>query len=229
MQTSIGRLARLHRYLAAHAVYATVLASALAVVLLAGRMFRSHSATYSFLVWNLFLAWIPYGCSLWAYRLHGRKARPGLWLLAPSLLWLAFFPNAPYLLTDIWHLQQRQAIPLWYDASLLSAFALAGLFLAIFSLRTMQRLVRAYGGAVASWGFVLLAVTLAGLGVYLGRFLRWNSWDLFLHPQQIAGDVLGPLLNPVAHPRAVAFTMLSAAILFVSYLAIHSRDYHEQV
>lgn len=227
MKSWTGRLIGVHHYLTAHAVYASVLVSALAVALLLGRIVRSHTITYTFLLWNLFLAWIPYLSSLWADRLHEGQPRRPLRLLLPGFLWLAFFPNAPYLLTDIWHLQERQAIPLWYDASLLSVFALAGLFLAIFSLRTMQRLARAYGGMLAGWLFVLLAVSLAGLGVYLGRFLRWNSWDLILHPHAIASDVVLRLTNPLEHPQALAFTVLSAAILLVSYLALTSRDQHK--
>jgi uncharacterized membrane protein len=224
MQTWTGRLVRLHHYLAARAVYASVLASGLAVALLAGRAARSHSPTYSFLLWNLFLAWIPYLSSLWADRLDARRTQSRLRMVMPSLLWLVFFPNAPYILTDIWHLQVRPPIPLWYDASLLSVFALAGLFLAVFSLRIMQRLIQSYAGQLAGWLFVLLAVSLAGLGVYLGRFLRWNSWDLLLNPHHVLGDILVRVSNPMDHPRAIAFTALSAAILFVSYLALHSWD-----
>ena len=226
MQTWTGRLIRLHQYLAAHAVYASVLVSALAVALLLGRMVRSHSVIYSFLLWNLLLAWIPYWSSLWGDSLYERYPRKPLRLLFPGLLWLAFFPNAPYMLTDLWHLRERPSIPLWYDASMLLVFALAGLYLAVFSLRTMERLVRAHGGALAGWLFVLLAVTLAGLGVYMGRFLRWNSWDLVLHPQEVLTDVMLRLTNPMEHPRALVFTVLSAAILLVSHLALTSRDQH---
>ncbi len=226
MQTWTGRLTRLHHYMVAHAVYASVLVSVLAIALLAGRMQRSRTITYIFLVWNLFLAWIPYLSSLWADRLSEKYPRRWLHLLAPGLLWLAFFPNAPYILTDIWHLQERPPIPLWYDGSLLVVFALAGLFLAVFSLRTMQRLVRAYGGFLAGWLFVLLAVGLAGLGVYLGRFLRWNSWDLVLHPHAVLADIAVRAANPLEHPRALVVTVLSAAILFVSYLALNSKDQH---
>lgn len=226
MQTWTGRLVRLHHYLVAHAVYASVLVSALAIALLAGRMYRSRSITYIFMLWNLFLAWIPYWSSLWADRQSEKHPRRWLRLLAPGLLWLAFFPNAPYILTDIMHLQERPPIPLWYDSSLLVVFALAGLFLAVFSLRTMHRLIRIYGGSLGGWLFVLLAVSLAGLGVYLGRFLRWNSWDLVLHPQAVLADIAVRAANPVDHPRALVVTALSAAILFVSYLALNSKDQH---
>ncbi len=226
MQTWTGRLARLHHYMVAHAVYASVLVSALAAALLAGRMYRSQSATFVFMTWNLFLAWIPYWSSLWADRLNESHPRQWPRLIVPGLLWLAFFPNAPYILTDIWHLQERPPIPLWYDSSLLVVFALAGLFLAVFSLRTMQRLVQIYGGPLTAWLFVLLAVGLAGVGVYLGRFLRWNSWDLVLRPHAVLTDIIVRVANPLEHPRALVVTVLSAAILLVSYLALTSRDQH---
>lgn len=214
----------IYAFLVRHSGVPVVLSSSLAVALFAGRVYRSHSATYVFLLWNLFLAWIPYLSSLWAGHLHWRY--PRLWwvLVIPGLLWLAFFPNAPYIITDFWHLQERAPIPLWYDLGMLSVFALTGLFLAVFSLRTMQGLVKEYLGAIASWLFVVVVLGLGGLGVYLGRFLRWNSWDLLLNPGGVLADIAIRVADPPSHPRTFCVTLLFAAILFVSYLAFTSRD-----
>jgi uncharacterized membrane protein len=121
-------------------VIPAALSSLLAVGLLAGRVYHSRTLIFVFLLWNLFLAWIPYLGSLWADRLHRRHPRRWWYLFLPGALWLAFFPNAPYIVTDFWHLQERPSVPMWYDIGMLSAFALTGLFLAIFSLHTMQRL-----------------------------------------------------------------------------------------
>lgn len=202
----------------------SLLASLLAVALLAARGPRSGTTIYSFLLWNLLLAWIPYLASLWADGLHRRYPRRWWNLITPGLLWLIFFPNAPYIVTDLWHLRERAPIPMWYDIGLVATFALAGLFLAVFSLRIMQRLVKDYFGTIVSWLFVLVALALGGLGIYLGRFLRWNSWDLILNPRGVLRDVAVRLAAPLSYPAAFGVTFLFAAIMLICYLAVTSRE-----
>jgi len=224
MLTQLHCLRQLHRFLARHSLYPVALSSLLAVALFVARAYRSRSITYAFLVWNLFLAWIPYLSSLWATYLHHRH--PGRWwrLLVPGALWLAFFPNAPYIVTDLWHLRERARVPMWYDIGLLTTFAWTGLFLAVFSLRAMQRLVKHYAGPVLGWLFVTVAVGLGGLGIYMGRFLRWNSWDLLLQPRGVWGDVATRLTHPWNHPQTLGVTALFAAILLVCYLTVAPRE-----
>ena len=218
------RLRRVHRFLVRHSLYPLLFSSLLAGFLLAARIVRSGATTYIGLPWNLFLAWIPYVASLWAVRLH--NAWPGRWwlLLIPGALWLAFFPNAPYILTDFWHLSHRPPVPVWFDLGLLSLFALTGLFLGILSLRAMQRLVEHYLGWLLGWAFVLASLGLCGLGIYLGRFLRWNSWDLVLNPRGVLADVVVRLANPLDHAQTYGVTLLFGAILFVCYLTLASRE-----
>jgi uncharacterized membrane protein len=145
-------------------------------------------------------------------------------LIVPGALWLAFFPNAPYILTDFWHLRERAPIPVWYDLGLLAAFALSGLFLAVFSLHTMSRIVRDYLGVIAGGLFAAAVLALGGLGIYLGRFLRWNSWDLVLNPRGVLGDVAVRVADPLSHPQTIGVTVLFAALLWVCYLAVAPRQ-----
>jgi len=107
---------------------------------------------------------------------------------------------------------------------MLSAFALSGLFLAVFSLRIIHDLVQQHLGAILGWLFVAAALGLGGLGIYLGRFLRWNSWDLVFHPRGVLTDVAVRLADPLAYPQAMGVTVLFAAILFVCYLALGARE-----
>jgi len=224
MSLNVRRLRPVHRFALRHSMVPVALSSLLAVGLFVGRVYRGQTITYVFLLWNLFLAWIPYLSSVWADHLHWRHPRRWWYLVVPSTLWLAFFPNAPYIVTDFWHLQERAPIPMWYDIGMLSAFALTGLFLAVFSLRTMQELIRQYVGTIASWLFVAAVLGLGGLGIYLGRFLRWNSWDLLLHPRDVVTDVAVRLANPLGYPGTFGVTFLFAALLFVCYLALTSRE-----
>jgi uncharacterized membrane protein len=223
MSVRFYRLRQMHRFLSRQSLFPILLSSLLAVGLFAARVYRSDTGTYAFLLWNLFLAWIPYLSSLWADYFHQRYPRRWWYLALPGLLWLVFFPNAPYIVTDFWYLQERTPIPMWYDIGLLSAFAWTGLFLAVFSLRTMQHVVRGYMGPVLSWLFVAIALGLGGLGIYLGRFLRWNSWDLLLRPGDVLSDVAALLTNPWHHVRAFGVTFLFAAFLSVCYLTLTSR------
>jgi hypothetical protein len=115
----------MHSFLKDHLFYPLALSSALACAILAARILRVESATFIFLVWNLFLAWVPYMWSLWAASIERRHPRAWWRLLLPGALWLLFFPNAPYIVTDFVHLRERPPVPLWYDLGLLAAFALA--------------------------------------------------------------------------------------------------------
>jgi uncharacterized membrane protein len=217
-------LKQIYHYAARHAMVPVVLCSMLAVGLFSGRVYRSHTMVNAGLVWNLFLAWVPYLFSLWADHLHQRRQRQWWFLILPGVLWLAFFPNAPYMITAVDYMKGLGAIPAWYDVGMLAAFALAGLFLAIFSLRTMQNLVRDYAGSLISWLFVVVVLGLGGLGIYLGRFLRWNSWDLVLNPRGVLGDVAVRVVDPLSYPRTLGVTLLFAALLFVCYLAVTARE-----
>lgn len=222
MDSLIGALARVHRFLSRNLLYPIMLSTALAFTLFAGRVFLSHSFAYRNLVWNLFLAWLPYVFSLGAAALFALNPRRWWLLLIPGGLWLIFFPNAPYIMTDFLHLEDRPRIPIWYDILLLVTFAWTGFFLTIASLRTMQILVKHYMGWLFSWVFAGLALALAGVGIYLGRFSRWNSWDLFFKPKDIAQDVAVRILDPLNNLGFVGFTMLFTAFLGICYLTFVS-------
>ena len=214
-------LKRLHRFLKRNSFYAVLLSSLLSHGLLAGRIYVSGDASYGFMLWNLILAWLPYVFGLMAAAFD-RRYRSAWALLVPGLLWLLFFPNGPYMLTDLIHLEPRAPIPMWYDIVLLTAFAWTGCLLAVASLNMMQSLIRAWLGRLMSWLFVVLTLGLTGLGIYLGRFLNWNSWDVFLQPGDVIADVLTRLTHPLEYLGVYGVTFLFAAFLFVFYLAFVS-------
>ena len=219
----INDLRTLHRFLSGQLFYPILLSTALALSIYAFRVYLTHNQViYVNLVWNIGLAWIPYLCSLVAIAIARSYPRQWWLLILPGFLWLIFFPNAPYILTDFLHLDERASVPLWYDILMLVSFAWTGLFLAITSLRVMQLLVKTYLGSGLSWVFVAVALVLSGLGIYLGRFERWNSWDLFFHPKTIVKDVAVLLANPLDNLRFVGFTILFTAFLLVSYLTFIS-------
>jgi len=219
----INQILRLHRFLVSQSFYPIVLATGLAFSMYAVRVIDSGSwVVYANLVWNLFLAWVPYTFSILAAGLHQIAPRHWWLLIIPGGVWLIFFPNAPYIVTDFLHLEQRPEVSLWYDILLLSTFSITGIFLAVTSLHTMQRLIKHYLGGVVSWLFVFSALSFGGLGIYLGRFERWNSWDLFFYPKNILADITRRFIDPLDNLRFFGFTILYTAFLLVCYLMFTS-------
>ena len=199
--------------------------------LLGLRMIRSHNSQYSWMVWNLFLAWLPAGCALLAYNLRKTHSRlSGLVVFGCAVTWFFFFPNAPYLLTDLIHLRARPGIPFWYDLLLLLAFAWTGFFLGLWSLLLMQEVVRRLVGTTASWVFALVMLVLGSFGIYLGRFQRWNSWDVLSNPQSLFLAAARPLRHPFAHVETVAFSVLFAFFMMAMYLTLRAvMGFHHEV
>jgi uncharacterized membrane protein len=226
MHALTTRLRAAHRFLAGQSFYPLMLSGVLACAILAARMRLSHSPAYLFLVWNLFLAWAPYVWSLAAATSWRRN--PAAWwrLIVPGALWLLFFPNAAYLVTDFVHLRPRESIPLWFDIGMLAVFAWSGCFLAVASLRTMQTLVASYLGGVVGWLFVMMVIGLNGLGIYLGRFLRWNSWDLFLDPHGVLSDVIAIIAHPLENRQATGVIGLFGLLLLVCYMTFRGMERH---
>lgn len=185
------------------------------------RVFKSHTLAYRYLIWNLFLAWLPALGAFAAHNLHRHRSWFN-WLLICgfAIFWLAFFPNAPYLITDLMHLRQNTVVPFWFDLLLFVAFAWTGFFLGLLSLLLMQEIVRKLAGAKASWFFAFIVLGLSSFGIYLGRFLRWNSWDLFLNPGRLLVDVSEQAQDPFTRFQAIVFSLLFAGFFLSMYLAL---------
>lgn len=219
IQTVSGFLKR-NRYKIAIFALMTA-ASAICVFLVAARIAFSDSGRYTSLVWNLFLAWIPFVTAYLAYASSWKKTMLYLVLPFTAFLWLLFFPNAPYILTDLQHLAKESTdTPLWYDVIMIIWFAWTGLLLGIVSLYLMHDIVQRTFGRVTGWAFVFIASGLSSFGVYLGRFVRFNSWDLLNDPKEIVVTILGLAIDP--SKRLVAFTILFAVFYLFVYLTLYS-------
>jgi uncharacterized membrane protein len=176
---------------------------------------------FRFLIWNLFLAWIPFALAVFVYD-RWRRRQTGVLLVALGGIWLLFFPNAPYIATDFVHLRQDPLAPYWYDAVTIAAFAWVGLLLGFASLYLMQTVVRQARGALAGWLFALVAIGLGSLGIYLGRFLRLNSWDALEHPSVLPRIAHAVARDPFAYQEAIGVTLLFTAALSFAYFLLYS-------
>jgi uncharacterized membrane protein len=188
------------------AVFALLLAWCAA--LLAVRIARADSLMFLFLGWNLVLAVIPAAAAALLDKTREQWKQAGL-----LAVWLAFLPNAPYLVTDFVHLRARPPVPLWFDIALLISCAATGLLLGYTSVADVQRFIARRFGEAAAWLCAASALILSGAGIYLGRFLRWNSWDLLANPVAIVLSI---------RPRVVSVTAVYGCGLLIGYLAFRA-------
>ena len=184
------------------------------VGMVAVRIERTGSGYYRFLLGNLFLAGIPLFLSTGLriadrFKLH--------WIMKTGLfgLWLLFLPNAPYILTDILHLTRANHAPVWYDLALLLSCAGTGLLFGYLSLIDVQTIVSRHYSVVVGWVFALVSLCLSGFAIYLGRFLRWNSWDVITTP-----SLMLDLVGIVRHSQPISVTFIFGIILVLGYISL---------
>lgn len=187
------------------------------VFLLVLRLLVSDSSRYIFLCWNLALAVLPAMFSWWlVLRL---KDKP--WFAAPqiilTILWLVFLPNSFYLITDLVHLTYTNEVSLFYDMVMLASFAFNGLILGYISVFLVHREVRKRYDGPKSFSFVTVIFLLISFAIYLGRYTRWNTWDILLQPAGLLFDVSDRFVNPAQHGE----TYVATAVLFVVLTSIY--------
>ena len=183
------------------------------------RVVYTGNRFYLFLIWNLFLAWIPFAVSLLIEKVQSRGRRPALLVLLAAV-WLLFFPNAPYIITDFIHLAPRRAAPLWFDVLLIASFAWTGLLLGLVSLNRVQRLISSAAGALVGWLSAAGALLLAAFGIYIGRCEVRNSWDIVLRPGLLVRDTWHQLTSPALYPRTLGVTFSYAVFLMLTYATL---------
>jgi uncharacterized membrane protein len=201
---------------------ALTFASAASVALVFARILSTGNLRYSFLVWNLFLAWLPLVFALLACEDFRTTSARNWRFLSLAGAWLLFFPNAPYIFTDLIHLTSFFYGHFWVDLTLILLCAITGLVLGFVSLYLMQSVVERMLGRSASWLFIVAVAALSGFGIYLGRFMRFNSWDVVFRPRQVYHGIGHWVANPLANANSLAFPILFGTFLFVSYLMLYA-------
>ena len=188
------------------------------VALVIARLILSPDHLGYGMLWNLLLASIPLLGSSIFVRAVARKH--WVWASVSFALWLLFLPNAPYLLTDMIHLAPRPPVPQWYILAMLLSCAATGTLLGYLSLLDVHALIEKRCGKITGWMVAVGALMLCGFGIYLGRFLRWNSWDALTHPLQFIRVTVGQFHNTNGHPHPVAVTLVFGAGLVLGYLVL---------
>ncbi len=183
------------------------------------RIFISGHNNYYYFVWNLFLAWIPYLIGLYLpVSFHVIRSRLVIYILL--LIWFLFWPNSPYILTDLLHLKEKQNIPLWFDLGLILSFAWTGLMLGFLSLMEVQNLVRKKMGRIAGWTFAVITLLTGSLGIYIGRYVRLNSWDVVSNPVRVYVDIFQHFSDRMLRIEMMVMTFQYGIFLLLGYMTI---------
>jgi uncharacterized membrane protein len=196
-------------------------ACAVCIGLVLARVAYSDTGRHLGLIWNLFLAWIPFILSYLAHAVSWRRV--WLYLVIPvvAFLWLIFFPNAPYMLTDLQDLARTATdAPLWYDVIIVVWCSWTAMLLGVVSLYLMQDIIQRRFGRFTAWAFVFIISAASSFGIYIGRFMRLNSWDILQNPAETAVNILGVVIDPSR--RLAAFTLLYTFFFLFVYLLLYS-------
>lgn len=196
-------------------IAALVVSSLVSVGLFGYGAWRNHSLEFAYLLWNLFLAWLPL---LLAVRLVGvlRQKRWSSWEgLALSLLWLVFLPNSFYMISDFIHLQEVQRVDVLYDAVMFTSFIYTGVTLGFSSLYLVHLQLKRRFSRLTAAGWVAFTLLICSVAIYVGRDLRWNSWDVLTNPGGLLFDISDRVLHPEAYPQMFV-TVISFFVLLIS-------------
>ncbi|MBA3647029.1 MAG: DUF1361 domain-containing protein [Chitinophagales bacterium] len=183
------------------------------------RIYLSGHKNYFYFIWNLFLAWVPYLISMYLpityYKLKIK-------IIAYFLLviWFLFWPNSPYIITDLLHLNAKQNIPLWFDLCLILSFAWTGLMLGFTSLIEIQNLIRKRFNRVIAWTFSIVTILTGSLGIYIGRYVRLNTWDVVANPMRVYFDIAKNFNTHMMRTETLGMVILYGIFLLIGYLTI---------
>lgn len=197
-----------------------LLSSVFSMVLVIIRVAMTGSKMFLFLPWNLLLAFIPY------YITKKLMTRPAWienkWkLAAASLLWLLFIPNSFYIITDLFHLGKYDEAPRWFDLTLIFSFAWNGLVFGIVSVKQMESIVLlSYPAPRYGWLFIYFIMWLNALGIYIGRFLRFNSWDIITNPFSLLNEIMTMVLHPFDYMYVWGMICFFAVLMTIMYITV---------
>ncbi|HYF96665.1 MAG TPA: DUF1361 domain-containing protein [Patescibacteria group bacterium] len=199
-----------------------VLTCLVSVGLLAGRVMFSDSLRYIFLIWNLVLAIVPLLLAWWLVE----RLRTQSWLkwqqILITALFISFLPNAFYLITDFVHLRQTNEVNLYFDVIMLSSFVLNGIVLGFISIYMVHRELRKRFREQDALIVIGVVFLLASFATYLGRFTRFNTWDILLRPAGLLFDVSDRFINPSRHTDTYVATISLFVVLSTTYLVFYS-------
>jgi uncharacterized membrane protein len=201
-----------------------LVSSCFSCLLLAGRMIATYSLGYIFLPWNLFLAFVPYWISWWMTR-NVSIIQNKIKLLLSLAGWLLFIPNSFYIITDLFHFTHIRSAPQWFDLLLIFSFAWNGILCGIISLRRVEIILSLLKGKEFSLFIIFVVMWLSSFGIYIGRYLRYNSWDIISDPFSLLSEIAGMVFHPF--DNLWEWGMISCYSIFMTLLYITLKKLSE--
>jgi len=200
---------------------ALAVSAGLACGLLVIRALAAGNLDFWFLPWNLFLGYLPI-LFAWLFVRRARRTRLMEWQnLVLALLWLGFLPNSFYIITDLIHLRATGDISILYDAVMVMSFIWSGLLAGFLSMYMMHQLALKKLPRRDAHGLVAVVLLLCSFAIYLGRYLRWNTWDILINPFGLVFDVSERFINPSDHPQAFSTTLVFFVLLSSMYWSLY--------
>lgn len=191
----------------------------LAVILNFARIFIFHSTGHIYILWNIFLATLPFLVSLLMLSYFKAGTLTKQVFAIGSIVWILLLPNAPYIVTDLIHIGQGITVPEIFDSFVLFSSALVGLVMGMYSMAHMEEIFTSKYGINRSSVVMTAVILLSSVGIYLGRFLRWNSWDVFTNPLSIYTDVREVVSYQANHSETLMYIGLFFVFIYFSYKA----------
>ena len=176
-----------------------------------------------FLIWNLILALVPLLLAYISFiYYYARRRKIDIILIILFFCWLLFFPNAPYIVSEFIHLKPKKGIPIWFDILLFYSFSWNGMFSGIISLRLIQIMIQDRFNMFIGWILIILIMPLASFGIYLGRFYRWNSWDILNDPIIMLQDSFNIFMKIYSNSNLFNFLSVMSLSILIAYILVIS-------
>ncbi len=197
------------------------MSSMVSVSLLVIRMVAVGNTRFWFMLWNLFLAWLPL---LFALGLRANLLKKPLSNWQNMLLfvvWLGFLPNSFYIMSDLIHLQSSGETSVLYDIAMMMSFVINGLILGYISVWIVHHLMLKRLRASYAHTIIALVFLASGFAIYLGRYLRWNTWDILFNPAGLLFDLSERIINPLIHAQTYIVTLVFFVVIGSTYMVVY--------
>ena len=180
------------------------------------RRFYVGNWGFFFLNWNLFLAFVPWALTSISFiKPKVQSSVPGIVVLL--VFWLLFFPNAPYIITDLFHLRVIRGMPIWYDTLMILSYAWTGMLYGFLSLWDIEQILKRRLSRPMVTCISVFLLFVGSFGIYIGRYLRWNTWDLFTRTSEVLTDISDRFADPFQHLTTWGVTIFMGIFLNIVY------------
>ena len=192
-----------------------ILALGLSSIVGVGLFFYSsllgHSFQYDYLLWNLLLAWVPILLAVRLVHVLAHKLWSSWEALGLSILWLLFLPNSFYMISDFIHLSNAPVGQVLFYAVTFTSIIYSAVVLGFLSLYIIHVELRKRLGSREAGQWIAMTLLLCSLAIYIGRDLRWNSWDVLTNPGGIIFDISDRLMHISTYSQLLS----TAGVFFV--------------